>query len=305
MVRKDRMFRSLCLVATLFAVTFAFAQQKSAAPAKAATAAKASTTVLPTEETVNGFLQATFGYQPAVTWKIADIRPAKAQGLAEVTVILTNPQGKQQSVFYVTPDGTHAVLGEIIPFGAHPFEPNRKELAAKANGPTRGPADSPVTIVEFSDMQCPHCKAAQPTIEKLIGDEPNAKFVFENFPLPMHDWAAKAAAYNVCVGRKSPDAFWKFVASVYDAQTDITAATADEKLTALADKAGVTGSEIATCATQAEIIGHVQGEVLLGQSMDVTGTPTLFVNGRRIGDLAQLPYEVLKSLVDFAAKGGQ
>jgi protein-disulfide isomerase len=154
-------------------------------------------------------------------------------------------------------------------------------------------------------MQCPHCKSAQPTIEKLLQDEPNAKLVFENFPLPMHDWAAKAAAYNVCVAKKSPDAFWKFVGSVYDDQANITLATADEKLSALADKAGVKGSEIAACAAQADIIGHVQGEVLLGQSLEVSATPTLFINGRRISDLGSLPYDVLKSLVDFAAKGGK
>lgn len=302
------MFRSLCLATTLLVVTCAFAQQKPPVAAKPVATAKTSASLsaadLPTEETVNGFLQSTFGYQPSLTWKIADIRPAKAQGLAQVTVILTTPQGQQQQQFYVTPDGKHAVLGEIIPFGTHPFEPYRKELALRAKGPSRGPADSPVTIVEFSDMQCPHCKAAQPVLEKLLADEPNAKLVFENFPLPNHDWAAKAAAYNDCIGRQSKDAFWKFMASVYDSQAEITAATADAKLTALADKAGVKGSEIAACASQDETVGRVQGEVLLGQSVDVNSTPTLFINGRRIADLGQLPYEILKSLVEFAAKGG-
>jgi protein-disulfide isomerase len=286
--------------------SFAFAQQKPAAKpaAPAKPAATASTAGLPSEESVNGFLQSTFGYQPGLTWKIADIRPSKAQGLAQVSVILSSPQGQQQQIFYVSPDGKHALVGEIIPFGAHPFEPVKQLLALKAKGPSRGPANSPVTIVEFSDMQCPHCKVAQPVIEKLLADEPNAKLVFENFPLPNHDWAAKAAAYNDCIGRRSKDAFWKFVASVYDQQADITASTADEKLTALADQAGVKGSEIAACAAQDETVGRVQGEVLLGQSVEVTGTPTLFINGRRVSDLGQLPYEILKGLVEFAAKGG-
>lgn len=300
------MFRSLCFIAILLAASLVSAQQKPAAAKSTTpkTSATNATARLPTEESVNGFLKSTFGYQPSLTWKIADIRPSKAQGLAQVSVVLSSPQGQQQQVFYVTPDGKHAVVGEIIPFGEHPFEPYKKELALKAKGPTRGPADSPVTIVEFSDMQCPHCKAAQPVIEKLLADEPNAKLVFENFPLPNHDWAAKAAAYNDCIGRRSKDAFWKFVGSVYDSQADITAATADEKLSALADKAGVKGPEIAACAVQDETVGRVQGEVLLGQSMDVNSTPTLFVNGRRISDLGQLPYEILKGLVEFAAKGG-
>jgi protein-disulfide isomerase len=306
MFRKDRMFRSLSLFAILFVVTFTLAQEKPASAAKPATAKPApgaSSTPLPSEETVNAFLKATFGYQPQVTWKVADIKPSKAKGLAEVDVVLSNPQGKQQSVFYVSGDGAHALVGEIIPFGPHPFEADRKELAAKATGPLRGPADSPVTIVEFSDMQCPHCKAVQPVIEKLLTDEPNAKLVYQNFPLPMHDWAAKAAAYNNCVAKQSKDAFWKFVASVYDQQAEITATSADEKLTALADQAGVKGADAAACAAHDDTVGHVQGEVLLGQSLNVNATPTLFINGRRIADLGSLPYEVLKSLVEFAAKG--
>ncbi len=307
------MFRALCLAATLAVVTLSFAQQKPAASTKpvakkptvaAAKSPATPATGLPSEETVNGFLQSTFGYQPGLQWKIADIRPSKAQGLAQVTVLLSTPQGQQQQQFYVTQDGTHAVLGEIIPFGAHPFEAVKQELARNAKGPTRGPADAPVTIVEFSDMQCPHCKAAQPVIEKLLAEEPNAKLVFENFPLPNHDWAAKAAAYNDCVGRQSKDAFWKFVAGVYGAQADITAASADEKLTALADQAGVKGAEVAACAAQGETIARVQGEVTFGQSVDVNSTPTLFINGRRVADLGNLPYEILKGLVEFAAKGG-
>ena len=95
--------------------------------------------------------------------------------------------------------------------------------------------DSPVhVIVEFGDLQCPACKAAQPTIEALIAAEPNARFVFQNFPLEMHNWAAKGAAYADCLGRASNDAFWKFVSKTYETQSDITAANADEKLTALA-----------------------------------------------------------------------
>jgi protein-disulfide isomerase len=288
------------LVMALF-TALAVAQQKPAAAPKTSTPAAAG---LPSEETVNGFMQATFGYEPAVSWKIKDIRPSKAKGLAEVTVALTTTQGQREQVFYVTPDGKHAVLGEVIPFGTHPYEPTRKELALRAKGPSRGPADATVTLVEFSDMQCPHCKAAQPVIEKLLSEEPNVKLVFENFPLPNHDWAAKAAAYGDCIGRGSNDAFWKFVQGVYDSQSDITAATADEKLSDLADKAGVKGSEIATCSQLDETIGRVQGSYALGQSLEVNSTPTLFVNGRRVADLGQLPYDVLKKLVEFAAKGG-
>ena len=275
---------------------------KPATPAKAAPKTD-ETTALPSEETVNAFMRASFGYDSSVTWRILEIKPSEAEGLAEVTVILSNPSGQQSSRFYVTPDGKHAVLGEVIPFGAHPFAEVRDKLKKDAKGPARGPADAPAVIVEFGDLQCPHCKAVQPIIEKLLADEPNTRLIFQNFPLPAHDWAAKAADYADCIGRTDNAAFWKFVSGTYDAQSDITAATADQKLTDIADKSGAKGAEIATCAAKPETTARVEESVALGRSIDVNSTPTLFLNGRKIGTLEQVPYDVLKKLVEFAAKG--
>jgi protein-disulfide isomerase len=220
-------------------------------------------------------------------------------------VILASPQGQQGSRFFVTADGKHAVIGEIIPFGAKPFDPAMKTLEKGVTGPTRGPKDAPVTIVEFGDLQCPACKAAQPAIEGLIAAEPNARFVFQNFPLEMHNWAAKGAAYADCVAQASHDAFWKFIAKTYETQSDITAENADEKLTALADAAGVKGADIATCSSTPVAKAHVDASLALGKLVNVTGTPTLFINGRSIGNIANVPADTLKGLVDFAAKEGK
>ena len=220
-------------------------------------------------------------------------------------MVLANQQGQQLTHFYVAPDGQHAMAGEIIPFGAKPFDPAKKLLEKGVTGPERGPKDAPVTIVEFGDLQCPACKAAQPTIEGLVAAEPNARFVFQNFPLEMHNWAAKGAAYADCVGRASTDAFWKFVSKTYDAQSDITAENADEKLTALADGAGVKGADIAACAVKPETKAHVDASIALGKSVDVTGTPTLYINGRKVGSFDARMSDVYKSLVEFAAKEGK
>jgi protein-disulfide isomerase len=267
-----------------------------------AAAQEKTSTNLPSEETVNSFLQQTFGYDSTVTWKITAIKPSIAAGLAEVDVVLSNSQGQSLTTLYITPDGKHALTGDILPFGAKPYQPAKEALLKGVNGPSRGPDKAPVTIVEFSDLQCPHCKDAQPIIDKLLTEEPNARFVFQNFPLPSHNWAAKAADYADCVGRGSKDAFWKFVQGTFDAQSNITEANADEKLTAIADTAGVKGADMATCAAKADTKTRVEQSVALGQSVGVTGTPTVFVNGRRIGNVVGLPPEVLKGLVEFAAK---
>src|SRR5262249_43160272 len=267
----------------------------------AATHHNASAPPLPSEDVVNAFLQQTFGYDPQLTWKIVSIRPSKAEGLAEVNVQMSSPQGQGGQTFYVSPDGKHALVGEILPFGPHPFEETRLALKNKVTGPSRGPAAAPVMIVEFSDLQCPHCKEANPTIERLLKEEPNVHIVLQSFPFPMHNWATKAAAYADCTAKLSNEAFCKFTDSVYEAQAEITAENADQKLTELADKAGVKGADVAACSTQSEAQVHVEASVKLGQSLDVNSTPTLFINGRPVG-VGGNNYDLLKMIVDYAAK---
>ena len=295
--------RNLLILSVLLALSAAVvAQQKPAPKTKSSDQLGTHATAnLPSEEEVNAFLHETFGYDPQLTWKIVGIKPSPAEGLAEVTVQISGPQGQGEQKFYVTQEGKHAVVGDVIPFGAHPFEQTRELLNKKATGPARGPASAPVTVVEFSDLQCPHCKEAAPTIEKLLTENPNIHFVFQNFPLPMHNWAMKAAEYADCVGGASKDAFWKYIASVYAAQSDITAENADQKLTELADSAGVNGKDIAACAAKPETQSRVEASVSLGKSLDVNATPTLFINGRPVGVNGN-NYEVLKQIVDFAAK---
>jgi len=303
---KELMRRSLfCCSLLLLLISFAPAQQKADKSKDSSPPVPAFSSRLPSEETVNAFMKQMFGYDSSVSWKIISIRPTPAAGVSEVLVSVSNAQGQQNNRLYVTSDGEHALVGDMIPFGAHPFTSTQEALLKGLNGPSRGPADAPVTVVEFSDLQCPHCKDAQPTIDKLISEEKNTRLVFQSFPLPAHDWAAKAAYYADCVGRSSNEAFWKFIQSVYDAQKEITAANADEKLTALAEQSGVKGPDTATCAAKPEIVGRIQHSIALGASLEVNGTPTLFVNGRKISNVGGLPYEVLKGLTEFAAREGK
>ena len=292
-----------------FAISFllslavlAAAQQKHTAT-HATTAAKPAVengANLPSEDEINGFLHETFGYNPQLTWKIVGVKPAEAKGITQVDVRISSPEGQGAQRFFVTEDGKHAVVGDIIPFGKHPFQTARVTLQKKANGPARGPANAPVMIVEFSDLQCPHCKEANPTVERLLNENSNVRFVSQNFPLPSHNWAEKAAEYADCVGRASNDAYWKFVDGVFAAQEQITAENADDKLKGVADNSGVNGADIAACAAKPETKARIETSIQLGKELGVNSTPTLFVNGRPVG-VAGNNYDALKQLVDFAA----
>lgn len=278
-------------------------QRPAEKPAAKSTAnsssSSACTTALPTEDTVNSFLFQTFGYDPAITWKITDIRPSEVPGLAEVSVVITTAQGANSNRLLVSSDGKHAISGDLLPFGAHPYQDAREKLEKGVNGPAKGPAKAPVMIVEFSDMQCPHCQKAAPTIDSLLTQEPDVHFVFQNFPLPIHNWAEKAAGYVDCVGRASNEAVWKFIQKTFEDQANITEANADEKLKAIATASGVNADEIAACAAKPETKSRIEASLDLGKSVGVTGTPTLFINGRSVA--ANAPLDTLKKLVEFEA----
>jgi protein-disulfide isomerase len=296
-------FRALFVATVLTASTLAQTQPKQAAKAQAKPATAAATPAvkaeLPSEDTVNSFLYQMFGYDATVTWKIAEIRPAEAVGLTEITVILTNPQGSNANKLYVTADGKHAITGDILPFGARPFDDARAKLEKGVNGAAKGPAHAPVMVVEFSDMQCPHCKTAAPNIDQLLTLEPDVHFVFQNFPLPAHNWAEKAAEYVDCVGRASNDAVWKFIQKTFEQQNNITESSADEKLKAIATDSGVKADEIAACAAKPETRARIEASVALGKSVGVTGTPAIFINGRALSGAT--PVDLMKKIVEFQA----
>ena len=268
----------------------------------------------PSEMAINSFVrQMTGGTNPAITWTIGDVKPHAVSDLTQVVVMVNTPQGRGPAAFLVTADGKHALMGELLAFGADPFAANRAKLQKGMTGPSRGPANAPVTIVEFADLQCPACKSALPVVQKLLADAPNARFVFQQFPLTqIHHWAFAAAEFGECVHRENPAAFWKFVDAVYGAQEQITADTnnsedagkkAEAKLQELAAAAGVDGKKVAACAHQPATAERVKQSVELAKEMEVTGTPTLFIGGRRISNLGQLPPEQLKKMADFMATG--
>jgi protein-disulfide isomerase len=272
-----------------------------AASARVKSRPGASTAKQPTTEELNGFMRHMFGYDPMVKWKIETVKPSEVPGVTEVVIAFGDPV-QQRTPFYVASDLQHAFIGQIIPFGADPFAPVRSKLAEQAKGPVQGNANAPVEIVEFSDFECPHCKKAQPKLEQLMSESPNARLVFENFPLSqIHKWADRAAGYADCIARQSAEQFWKFSREVFDQQEQINDSNAVAKLAAIATDAGANASATAACADSAETKARVNQQYELGVSVGVNATPTLFLNGRKIENVNDTPIEILKQMVEFEA----
>lgn len=292
------MIRKSLAAVFVFCIVTAAVLAQTASPATQQPKSIANATAkAPTKEEVDTALKRTLGYDPATTWVIYDIRPSVVPGVSDILVSLN----KQDPIhIYWDPNGQNAVIGQILPFGSDPFAQARSVLRA-ADGPALGPQTPAIVMVEFSDLECPHCKAAQPIAEKLAAEFPQVRYVFQQFPLPasMHPWAMKAAQYSDCVGQLNPSLFWKYVDSVFENQASIAAATAEDKLKELAGAVGLDPTKVSTCAASPQTDARVKKSMQLGESLDINQTPTLFINGRRVLGIADIPYDQLKNLVQF------
>lgn len=267
---------------------------------------KSFTATSPSPQEVNSFLKQIWGYDPNRVWEVVGIQTTPVANLSRVTV-LVGEQGVSHTpsptVFFVTPDGQHAIAGSaVITFGAHPFAAVEQKLEARANGPYRGASSKNLMLVEFADLQCPDCKLAAPTMDKLATDFPNARIVFQVFPLTsIHPEAEKAAEYAVCVAQQKGNAdFFKFVQAVFDTQENLKT-DADGTLKAAATKAGADAAAVSTCAGTPAAADAVAASVKLGKDLDVNETPTLFVNGRPV-PVTGVPYTTLKQIIAYGAQ---
>jgi len=288
------------------------AQTSGAAPTGTADAAKPASSAaasqsgsnLPSEANVGAFFHRMFGFDPNLVFKVVSIKASPVDGLAEVTAVVNTPNGQQMTKIFVEKD--YAIAGELMPFGSDPFARERTILDKAAFGPTKGPAAPAITIVEFGDLECPACKQAQPAIEKLMSSQTKVKLIFQNYPLnQIHPWAQRAAAYVDCITRGNNDAAWKFIAAVYeqqdavDQQNESGAAALGNKLNELAAGAGVDAKQAAVCADSAETKERLERSKKLGDEVAISSTPTFFINGRRVGNVLNMPPDVLKTVVEF------
>ncbi len=261
------------------------------------------TATTPSVATVNEFLHALWGVDENRIWSVAAIEPTIAPGVARVQVYVaekSQPGKMGQTVLYVTPDGKHAIAGDVVNFGPKPFEETRALLQAQANGPARGAAGKDLEFVEFADLQCPNCKTAQATMDRLVQDFPQARVIYEDLPLPtVHPFAFQAAAVGQCVRQAKGDpAFFTYAAKVYETQADLTKEKAETTLRAAVTAAGADPAAALTCASAPATQDTVNATMKLANDIGVSNTPTLVVNGRPLA-ITQIPYESLTRLIVY------
>ena len=158
-------------------------------------------------------------------------------------------------------------------------------------GPVRGPADAPVTIVEFSDFQCPFCSRVVPTVDKILKDYPKqVRLFFRHNPLPFHNNAPLAA--EAAVAAEAQGKFWEMHDKMFANQQALDRAGLEKD----AQEIGLDMGKFKTALDTHSGKGRVDADLAAGKQIGVQGTPNFYIDGRNVQG-AQ-PYEEFKKVID-------
>lgn len=181
---------------------------------------------------------------------------------------------------------------------------------AVADMPGKGPKDAPITIIEFSDFQCPYCANAAQTINEVLEKNTNdVRLVYVHFPLEsIHPWARAASIATICASNQSVDAFWSLHDAYFKDQEEITSENLISKSTDYLASSGINMDTWKACSSDQESEEYQAASALVDTSLQlgidngVNSTPGFFVNGRYVSGAQSV--ELFQELIDQARTEG-
>lgn len=199
-----------------------------------------------------------------------------------------------------------ALRGKIVVLQQPKVEPSPTTEPSKSSGlqvsvdddPGKGSEDAPVTIVEFSEYQCPFCarffRETLPVIEKNYIRAGKVRLVYRDFPLRGHQYAQKAAEAAECADEQGK--FWDYHDRLFENQNALDTAS----LKQYARDLGLNAAEFNECLDSSKMASEVQGDVRDGEAYGVSGTPTFFINGTKV--VGAQAYAVFQQVIERELK---
>jgi len=234
------------------------------------------------EARVEHYLRNLYAWGPDFDVKVGTPKPSPIPDLLAVPVTVATGGQSDTATVYVDKNVKFLFRGELADMTVDPLAETLSKLHP-GNSPSLGPKDAKITLIEFADFECPSCRQLDLILRDLTASNPDIRLVYKNFPLTsLHPWAMTAAIAAQCTYQQNPDAFWKIHNAIFDAQDLITPSNAWDKLNDLATQLGLNMEAFRTCMADPATTKQVEENVAEGHALNVTATPTTFVNGRRI-----------------------
>jgi protein-disulfide isomerase len=247
-------------------------------------------------KSTEAFVRNLFTWGPEYTVKLGPLLPSPSQDFYTVTIdVSINGQSNKGSV-YVSRDGKTFLRGDLYAMSADPFAEDRAKLKA-GDSPSKGPANAKVTLIAFSDFECPHCLELHKIMNDVEAKYPRVRFVYKDFPLTqIHPWAESAAIGARCAFQQSPAAYWKISDAIFANQDLISATNVWDKLLDFASAARLDADTFKSCMASPEAKKAVDDSQAEGVALGITGTPAVFVNARPVSSVSA---ETIRQFIDF------
>jgi len=171
------------------------------------------------------------------------------------------------------------------------LDPPRATITLRPGAPVMGPVDAPVTIVEWSDYQCPFCKRAHPTVEQVLNEyKDKVRFIYLDYPLPFHQMAMPASVAVHCA--EDQGKFWEYHTNLFVAPGDLSKADLAKRATDL----GLDSAAFEACTASSKHEALIKTNFEDGAALGVTGTPAFFINGRML--VGAQPIEQFRTVIN-------
>ncbi len=234
---------------------------------------------------------------PAQQVSVAGLKDSPIKGAKEGVLEVGTGQQVKKVPFTASPDGKFVVFGATDDITVDPSKAVMAKIKLDGSH-CRGPKDAKVTIVEWSDYQCPFCTKGYNTLEQQVlkefGDK--VRFCFKDFPLGFHPWAEPAAIAAKCIAQQKETAYWKAYDGFFQNQKDVNPQNVKEKAWAFVEAEKLDKAKFDDCFDNKKTQAAVKAEMAEGQSLGVTGTPSFVINGRLL--VGAQPFEQFKAVID-------
>jgi protein-disulfide isomerase len=232
--------------------------------------------------------------------QVADPKPSQVEGLIEVVVHASLGDASQDFPFLITKDGSKILQAVVYDTNSNPFKADLDKLKTEFQ-PSLGTPGAPVVLVVFSNFECPYCKNEAIMLRQnlLTAYPTQVRLYFKDFPLEtIHVWDKAAAIAGRCVFRQNPGLFWSYHDWIFAHQADITAPNLKDKVMEWTKgEKDIDVLQLSRCMDTKATEAEVDKNAAEGRALGITGTPTLFVNGRRIAQA--IDWTNLRSIIDY------
>ena len=273
-----------------------------AAPAPAAKTASAAKPSGLDRAVLVEHIRETYNVPGVVEISVSTPVAAGIAGFKKADISFKRGESAQQDTVWVADDGKHYLLGGFKDMTTNPDQERLAKLDLTSS-PSRGPKKAPVTVVQYTDFECPFCQKGYEIMQQRIIKDYAGKvrWVYKSLPLSsIHPMAEPAALGAECAKLQGEDKFWKVHDSLFEGQRELTPDTLAQKLSDFVKSAGGDVKAFETCYEAKKTLGAVSKDAAEAESLGISGTPAFLVNGHLVSGA---DYATIKRLVDEALKG--